>query len=308
MRPFFSSPFARKAKPPRARRPDARLAVLLLSTCFAACDRDSQDEQPERTEPWRKDQTEEGIAAQAVLSRYQVTPDQVLRFELPGRKAKPSGTLRGITGEVDVALRQLQLTRGTLRIDLTQLEMDAPAEKKSTPAKREAKETHSLPSSRSAATATAREWLGLGEDVPESERTKNKFAVFEIASLRDLSHPSAHTGARRKSEGKGQTRQVYATAEGELSLRGFSVERQLALTLSFHYSDQALAEEVPTSIEVALRPNARVPLSEYDIQPRGASGSVISEQLDLIGREVGSVATILGTIELRKVGPAGKSN
>jgi hypothetical protein len=186
--------------------------------------------------------------------------------------------------------------------------MASPPEKKATPSKKEAEERKAFPRSDAAAQVVALNWLGLGEGVPEDARTQNKFAVFEISSLRDLSHPSAHTGALRKGEGEGQTRQVYATAEGELSLRGFSVQRQLPVTLLFHYSKKETSHDIPGAIEVTLRPNARVPLSEYDIQPRGPAGSVISEQLELIGREVGSVATILGTLELRKVGPSGKSN
>jgi hypothetical protein len=188
-----------------------------------------------------------------------------------------------------------------VRIDLTQLEMDAP-----TRAKRKLKKEDealfevAFPASAAAATESALNWLGLGEEVKPDDQNKNRSAVFEFHSLRELSHSSAHTGALRTGEGATQVRQVYATAEGELSIRGLSVERQLPLLLRFFYPEKSSAHSVPTSIEVGLRPNMRVPLEEYEIEPRGPSGSTLSEQLRLLGRSVGSSADVRGTVLWKK--------
>lgn len=282
------------------------LVVLGLAVCAATLGcKEEKPQEPERTEPWRKDDTEQGERALEALTRFRIDPGQHLEFSVPTRKTKPTGSLAGITGEVDVALRHLPLTSGTLRIDLNELAMDAPAPTKKSPpsASSPSPAPFEPPVTAEDATRLAKNWLGLGKDVTAEERTKNRSAVFEIQSLRALSHVTPHTGALRKSEGGEQTRQVLATAEGELSLRGYTVARQIEVTLLFHYSGAAAPGVVPRAVEVSLRPTLRVPLAEYRVEPRDESGNVLSEQLDLVGKIIGSQATITGKVQLSPAAP-----
>jgi hypothetical protein len=150
------------------------------------------------------------------------------------------------------------------------------------------------------ATGEALRWLGLGAEVSDELKHENSLAVFQVNSLRGLSHPSARTGSLRSAPTGGTNRQVAATAEGELSLRGFSVSRSFATTLLFHYpSDSA---DLPDSATVTIRSGAVIPLAEYEIAPRGPGGSLDTKKGALLGTWVGQRAHVTGTLFLSRAG------
>jgi len=157
----------------------------------------------------------------------------------------------------------------------------------------------------SSTTLEALRWLGLGEKVAAGEREKNKSAIFEFHSLRSLSHQNSSAGALVKVDSSAKEgayrRQVHATFDGELSLRGFSVKRTVPATLLFDIPDK---NAPPRTIEVRLRGNVTVPLSEYEIAPRGPEGHLISEKQSLLGKEVGNLVQVTGSLELEKVSTA----
>lgn len=276
--------------------------VALCTLHLTGC-KEETAQKPEPTQPWLKEDAAAGERERSQAHRFVVAPGQSLELALPGRQGKPTGTLHGITGEFDVTLGELARTSGTLRIDLTELVMNAPEAKKRD-RKTEEKGQPSEDLSAEQVTRLGLNWLGLGSEVSAEDRTKNRSAVFEVQSLRALSHPAASSGALRKGTGEELVRKVQATAEGELSLRGLSVQRQLRVALHFRYEGKGGKDQLPQAIEVELRPSARVPLNEYEIAPRSAAGNLLSEELAVLGKTVGSAADIRGSIVLHLSPPA----
>ena len=256
-------------------------------------------EEPERTEPWKKE-AENVPSEQSKRKRiFQVAPGQLLQFELPGRQARPEGAVGGISGSILVDLNALQFVSGELRFDLQELRVvpestRASSKKKKGAAANGAEKTASETYD---GTKLAHQWFGLGSQVPHHE--ENRQAVFVVESARDLSHPNAYSGALRKREdgAVGEVRQVYLSAVGQLKMRGLSVDRLISLTAKFYFPEPAKRGSVPSKIGISLRGATHVPLAEYEISPRDAAGHIISEQLDLLGPVIGSVAKMGGTIE-----------
>ena len=281
-------------------RNHSRLLAFLIAPFFPAifsCDNPKMEE-PERTEPWKKE-AEDVPSDQSTKKRmFQVAPGQILQFELPGRQARPEGAVGGISGHILVNLNALQFVSGELHFDLQQLrvvpESTRPSLKKKNGTANGSETTASEPYD---GTKLAHQWLGLDAQVPHHE--KNRRATFVIESARDLSHPNAYSGALRKPEdgAAGEVRQVYLSAVGQLKMRGLSVDRLISLTAKFYFPKSTKRGSVPSKISISLRGATHVPLAEYEISPRDAAGHVISEQLDLLGPVIGSVAKMSGTIE-----------
>lgn len=284
------SPFSR-----RFARFGRRIALIsLTASCFFAC-KNGEEEPEARTEPWKKESSQEEKLQANKKVLYRVAPGQLLHFELPGKKARPEGAISGLSGQLSVDLNALEFVEGQLEFDLRQLRI-APDSARLTASKRN-RPPSDAPDSYDG-TLLAQQWLGLGARAPDREQLAQ--ASFVVRSARALSHPSAHAGAHRKREDKkpGEARKVFVTAVGELKMRGLSVDRHIQLTLHFIYPEKAVRGSVPEKITASLRGNIHVPLAEYEIKPRDAAGHVISDQLSLLGKVLGTVAKVSGTIEL----------
>lgn len=295
-----------------ARTANGFLSVLLISSAFAvfSCDR-PKTEEPARTEPWQKESDQIPTTQAAKKHEFQVAPGQLLQFELPGRSARPEGAIGGISGSILVDLNALQFVSGELYFDLDELRV-VPESTRPSAKKKKDTGTAQLHFGYDG-TQLARQWLGLGAQVPQRE--ENRRASFVIESARHLSHPHAYAGALRKREdgAPGEARQVYLSAVGQLKMRGLSVERLISLSAVFYFPESTEREgpgrknSVPDKITVSLRGETHVPLAEYEISPRDAAGHVITEQLDLLGPVIGSVAKMSGTIEfLPQVAPGAR--
>ena len=215
----------------------------------------------------------------------------------------PSGS--GKTTLLRLLNGTLPPTRGEVLVDLKEIRMEATADRLQKKAKKKRKDGEEEPPlfpPDTNWTDEAHRWLGLGRRMDDAKLQENSKALFKFTSLSDVSQMSAHLGGRKKKEDGGEIRKVYATGQGELSLRGFSVQRSLPVTVFFHYSDKASQRAVPESIEVVLRRDFRVPLSEYDIEPRDDSGRTITGRWKALGRLVSDTARITGSLhfELEK--------
>lgn len=271
--------------------------MLLLPSCEQ---KETKSETP--TEPWLKDEAEREHSEAPSRLRYQLDSGATLSLTLPTRGTKPTGRFSRLRGYAEFNVEELALSRGRIAVELDSLEMD------NLPKPDDPSTEQENPELYRDATREALRWLGLGENVAQETRLEHQVAVFEFGSLRSLSHTSAHTGSLRKTAGSGRARQVYATADGELSLRGLAVQRQFPTTLLFVFPDSET--KVPDSVEVTLRSGVTVPLSEYEIVPRGPDGHENAKRLGLIGSIVGSQAKIIGTLKFTRSGlsPAGKGH
>lgn len=276
------------------------LAATLLSAPFllGACE-DEQDKAEQPTEPWRKDEVEREANNAASRVRYRVEPGALLSVSLKTRKSNPIGQFDEISGYVDFDLRDLSKSRGRIQVELDSLSMQNLSPEILT-------DDDDIDSGLKVlvtdASGEALRWLGLGAEVDAEAKHDGKAAVFEFESLRALSHTSARAGARRKKDSAGERRQVYATANGELAMRGLSVGRRLATTLHFDYPEEAQRDALPERVTVTLRRSMSVPLAEYDIVPRGPKGNEVVMKRDWLGRWIGTSAKISGSVSLEKVG------
>ncbi len=237
---------------------------------------------PIRTEPWRVDTTSAQETA-GQKHRFEVAPDQQLQFSLKGSRAEPVGRLEGISGQVDVSLHDLAQTRGKLSVDLRRISI-LNEQEANTPS----------------FTGEALRWLGLGHRAPSE--TEYRYAEFTLDGLHTLSHETPYSGSiRSRDDGaKGQVRRVSAEVRGKLQMRTFSVERSVPVWILFYYDQSATPELQPEKIVVELRGKLGVPLAEYEIVPRDDAGHVVSDQLTLLGQEVGKIARISGSLALRR--------
>jgi len=262
------------------------LGVGATLSVSLACNEEPEKELP--TEPWKKTDTADASQEKNTSATYVVAPDAQLKLEVPGKSGRPAGFLRGVTGQLELDLDELAHVNGELKFDLGQLVMlDVP------PGKKKRKKSAPLPPVSAQWTSEALRWLGKSSD--------ERGATFRIDSARALSHPRAAMGPLRKSEALGRVRQVYATADGRLTIRGLSVARQIPLLVRFEFPEGE-ASPIPKRVEVLIRNSARIPLAEHEIEPRDESGHAISEQKKLLGREVGNTARVSGSLifELKK--------
>lgn len=265
------------------------LGVTALSVS-PGCDEKPQVEPP--TKPWRRDDARGAEVPTNVRTRFEVTPDTKLEFSLPTRRSKPSGTLSTVGGHVDVDLKDLTKSSGRIVVALDSLQMENLPTPTKTSSRGDALELYTD------ATGEALRWLGLGSGVAQATRAAHSSATFAFDSLRGLNHPSAKAGALKHSTEGGSTRQVLATVEGDLSLRGFSVRRNFATILHFHFPDSQ--DESPDSVRVSLKGSAVIPLSEYEIAPRGPDGSLDTRKNAILGEQVGRDIHVTGTIHLKR--------
>lgn len=272
--------------------PRAVLLGALILPISVACEEKRQEPTP--TEPWLKDEAERQEVETPIRPRFQVTPESSLSIALPERRSKPTGKLKGISGHVDLNIKDLAQTSGAIHFSLSSLEMDnLPA-----PDKAKSDAAVEAPELYTDATGEAHRWLGLGAGVPDKLRKENAVAVFQFNSLRSLSHSSVLAGAVRQGPSGGSTRLVTATAEGELALRGFSVSRTFPTSLKFHFPDSGT--DLPDSIEVTIGTGVVIPLAEYEIKPRGPDGNLDTMKSSLLGSLVGKDVHVTGTLLLRR--------
>jgi hypothetical protein len=199
--------------------------------------------------------------------------------QLPAKEAKPSGVFRSVQGSVDVDLRELSNTRGSLEIDLSSLVMqgDAAAEGDYTP--------------------RAKNWLNIGNSRPEAELARARTARFTLTSVTSASAPAAHLGRRiplpEDSESAAtERRRVSLTALGQLEVNGLRTTREARLDVDFDYASAAAATLSPLRIAVRTARPMPVPLAEHAIEPRDAHGRLVASDLALLGRVVGTTAQL----------------
>lgn len=294
-----ASPFLRARGPCDMQRistlkfPFLLIALALLSGCEKR-----EEKAPAPTEPWRKD---EGKPKERTpFLSYRLTAGQKLHFQLPGKKAKPEGRISLSAGSLRFDPDALETASGEIEIDLSSLEVTenvqhSPAQKDTRKESETADETIAPFTFDS---AELLRWMNLGEKVPDPLRERHALSKFVFRSARDLSQPAAHLGGRTMmdKESPAETRKVYLTSVGELSLGPYSVHRELPLTVEFHFSEAPSRGSPPDQVDVTLRGSVRVPLSEYQISPRDDAGRVMTDRLSLLGSLIGSSALVSGKV------------
>lgn len=270
-----------------------RAAALLVVLGSGACSK-AKAPPAERTEPWPAERPGVVLPAAARVERFAVQPPGRVTFVVRTKQNRIDGAIGLAKGELLVDPTDLKATRGTLSFDLASTVI-------LTPSDAGAAEVDRL------ASARARNWLDVGVDRPEAERDRLRWARFEISAVSEASADRAHEGKAVGEEGartagsggssvaaseEAEIREVRLTTQGTLLLHGFRVELSVPVRLRFHYQKPAAEGAKPQQIELESLAPVPVSLQVHDIKPRDASGTLIAEELPLLGREIGPEARV----------------
>lgn len=273
-----------------------RLLLVAAAVALAACSKHDKSPAPAHTAPWHA-RPAPSAARPSLVVRYTIDPRGSASFTLKAKKATPRGTLRVARGTLQVDLLDLTKTRGTVSMDLGSVLMDADA---------------GVDAGDQDPTDQAKNWLDVGDNVPEAERARQRWATFHIESIDHATADAAYEGRRAKPSalspdggavaetpdaGDGgaappEIRSVDLTATGRLFVHGFEAHHSVRLRALFEFAGKAGPGARPERIVIrSLHPLA-LPLAAYGIKPRDSAGIFVSEGMKLLGVSVGREALI----------------
>lgn len=222
-------------------------------------------------------------APSTMTMKFAIDPKSSTSIDMPAPKEHIKAGTESATGSLDVDFRNLANTRGEVKADLTTLSTKTfgDAEKDKTQ------------------TGHARTWLEVadGEEgkLPEDVKTANKYAVYAIRSVDNLSAPDITKVAPTK-EGEDEVRTVTATTHGEFLVHGHKVEKDADVEVAFHYAPGA-APDKPKSLTIKTKKPMRAILAEHDVKPRDGFGKLAKGAFNLLGTKVAETADI--TLDLK---------
>ena len=240
----------------------AAVGVSLL--VVGACSK--KEPRPVRTEPWLAHPSASAAASEsvpAVATRYALSAQSVLRFEVPARGGALRGSLTRITGELSVNLADLSTSRGQVRADLASL---------------------TLESNDAARLERALSALDVNDG------GASPVSSFELAGLEDLS-------VSRVEEAPGGdtpfVRRARGTAIGNLLLHGFRVTRRVPLEVEFGFGGD---RRTPSTLAIRSRTPLVISLETHAIrsfEPQG--GGKAQKGAAASAREVRVTIELYGT-------------
>jgi len=251
------------------------IRLVLLGVLFSVCACAKKEPKPLRTKPWLAHPTARAtgsVMSDAALpaTRYALTEQSLIRFEIPSKRGVLRGTLTRVSGELSVVLSDLSQTRGEVRADLGSLGLQGP----------DANDSSLLTRARGA--------LDLGG--PGAAPS----ATFAVNELRDLS-PAELEPAPQSHAGTPFTRRARLTAVGNLLLHGFRVVRRAPLEVEFGFvgdrsTPSTLLIRSGAPFVVSLETHAvRVLRPESQRKPKTGASSTLDEvrvSVELYARKV----------------------
>lgn len=247
----------------------SRLGALGAAAIGFACSKAEAPEPPAPTEPWPAPAVQ-ASAPKPVLRRYRIVEGRV-RFEAPAKEHHPRGELPVVRGQLELDLEHPQTLSGSLELDLLALRVFA-------------QDGETL--DRDASTR-ARNWLGLGASVPEARRDRLRWARFQLKRVVQVQPRSLRRGP--DPDAGRDAMSVRMRVLGDLVLHEVKAERELAITLG-----PASAEDQapPGALVIETGRSLVVPLATHGIEPRDSTGTLLSQELKLLGKAVGREARV----------------
>ncbi len=223
-------------------------------------------------------------AAPAVNTvRFVVAPEGKAIFDMPAPKEHIKAETSRAGGEIEVDVKNLANTRGTVKVDVSTIT------------------THTFGSDKDKdQTSHARNWLEVGDAASEGTRSTNMYAVFAIRSIDGLT-TSDPSGLPKEKDTVGEFRTVSLTAHGELLLHGHKVPKDAELEVRLRYPSGSAEGALPTALEIKTRKPFVVTLAEHDVKPRDTVGKIAQASLGLIGTKVAETASV--TLDLTAAPP-----
>lgn len=243
------------------------VALLLMVLAGSGCSK--KVEPPRRTEPWLATPSgSSGVQASTGPLRFEILTDSSVRFSVPTRRAKVSGSVPIASGSLKLDPRDLPGIKASLAFDLTRLSI-APD---SLP--RELELAGQEPST------LARQWLELGSEVASERRQQLATARFELSALEDV-NGNLDLGSSKPSA------RSTATAVGSLLLHGFRAPVRTRVVLQ---PLKAAGPGEPLRLSIRSLEPVVLSLAAHDITARSAAGVVdaaLAERVtDVVGKNV----------------------
>lgn len=274
----------------------ALFCSLGLGLGLSAC-RDEKPPPEERTEPWPAPAASSARQPAAALVHYELVDKQQIDFELVSKDTKIVGYFPVVKGDLEVDLMHLDRTRGSLRVDLGAVRIEADNEREHI-----------------SYSTTAANWLNVGSSIPESTREGRRWAKFEISEVFDTSSDAAHEGrlARRAKKSpkantsadagafEGQLRKVTLKTRGPLSMNQRRMDQDANLSLLFEYPAEATPGFPPERVEVKSARALRISLDAFGIKPRNAAGILVATDMKLLGSTVSRIARVSFSLTYRQ--------
>jgi hypothetical protein len=225
-----------------------RALALLAAVLSMSCSKKSDP--PRRTEPWPAQSSAAPQASSGKRLSYRFAPDSRVSFHVPGRRATLRGTVPLAGGSLSLDFSDLSRSKATLHADLMALELDEAT----------LPPDAGIESASASASASARQWLELGAQVPEEQRQFFGRATFELVSAEPV---GAGTSARADGTSK-----YAADVVGTLLVHGFRAPVRARVELE---TRPGATEGAPT-VTIRTRSPLVVSLPAHDVTARDAAG------------------------------------
>jgi len=240
------------------------LAVLTVLVAFApACKKDK---------PVILAESATALAAvapppSANVVTYDIDPASKTSIDMPGVSEHIKADTTAGAGKLDVDLMHVANTRGEVKIDLTTL----------------ATHTFDDKDKNESQTGHAHNWLQVGDAATAEEKAANRYTVFAIQSLDNLSAPDVTKVAPTKQDNE-DIRTITATVHGEFLLHGHKATKDVPIEARFHYPAGAKADSHPTRIDIKSTAPLKVTLKDFDVHPRDNFGKLTAWTTRLVSK------------------------
>jgi hypothetical protein len=238
-------------------------AALAVLACALAC---SKSRESGTVAPAADSLATASAAPRAGVIVFSIDPASKTAVDMPGLREHIRADTTGAAGTLEVDPDNLATSRGEVKIDLSTLTMHTFEE-----GEKNAKQTEH-----------AHTWLEVivGGKVDEA----NRWAVFAVRSLDDLSATDLSKIATVPAGGDEVMRVVTATVHGEVLLHGHQVNRDVPVELTFRYPQGAPPSATPRALEVKTRQPMRLVLKEHEIVPRDPIGMALEWSASLVSK------------------------
>ncbi|HWA77358.1 MAG TPA: hypothetical protein VG937_33715 [Polyangiaceae bacterium] len=225
-----------------------------------------------------------GAPPAAALVHFVIeAPSSKLTLHMDSPLEKISGEAPGaVEGELEVDLNDITRSSGLVKVSLERLVLYQ--EKRS-----DEKHDYSARQKNDAENKDAREWLQLEAregEIAAEQAERNRFPQFRIERLEKASASSVAALS-------GATREVGATARGELLLHGRRNKKSVNVALRFEYSGDQLQ-----SLSARTSEPFKIALEDYDIHPRSKAGKMLKTIGEALAGPLGKKVAEEASIEL----------
>lgn len=191
-----------------------------------------------------------------------------------------------ISGDLAIDFNDLAKTRGTIKIDLSDIQAHTFGDNG-----KNTKQTEHM-----------KNWFEIGPDVSEDTRKKYQWATFEIKSIKSVA-PKTFNAAKVHKDEIGAARSFNIEAVGAFTIHGITKPKTVRLKVVIYNinKDGKRYKDAKRLVAIRTRSPMKISLKDHDIKPRDATGSFLSKALSVVGLKLSDTAEI--SLDLRAYEP-----